>query len=53
MEKSKNSRSKKNSGNTLLDQSRMPAIKKAGPHSLIPKELREKILETGIRFIQG
>jgi len=41
----------KKSGNDLYDQMAMRAIKKAEPLPPIPKELNEKILEIGIRFL--
>ncbi|NWF91823.1 MAG: cell envelope integrity protein TolA [Syntrophaceae bacterium] len=41
----------KRSGNDLYDQMAMRAIRKADPLPPIPKELNEKSLEVGIRFL--
>jgi TonB family protein len=41
----------KKSGNDLYDQMAMRAIKRAEPLPPIPKELNEKTLEIGIRFL--
>ena len=40
----------KRSGNTVYDQGAWEAIKKSEPFAPIPKEIKEDVLEIGIRF---
>ncbi|HLE08524.1 MAG TPA: energy transducer TonB, partial [Thermodesulfobacteriota bacterium] len=46
-------RIEKKSGNSLFDESAIKAVKKAAPFAPIRKEIKEDLLEIGVRFCPG